>query len=148
MVEDKVLDGNRECFNIRTRLSEYIDNELSDKETKTVHGHLWDCEDCKDYYEEMREAWERMRKALNSGIPKSDNPKYIEEQVRKIRERIPLRVWIKNMCTFLKEKGFHMGVGDRLFYKRLVMLEKPRLNTNDWDRITAEYMMVDKVYKG
>lgn len=65
-----------ECRNIREKLSDYVDNELSDEETKLVDEHLKACQKCSHALEELRKIV-----AHTQGLDEAEPPPWLEQKV-------------------------------------------------------------------
>jgi hypothetical protein len=49
------------CANIREKVSEYIDGTISPEEIILIEGHLESCQECKQYFADMRKTVEHVR---------------------------------------------------------------------------------------
>ncbi len=65
-----------ECRNIREKLSDYADNQLSAKEKKLVDGHLKACQKCSHALEELRKII-----AHTQGLDEAEPPPWLEQNV-------------------------------------------------------------------
>jgi hypothetical protein len=65
-----------ECRNIREKLSDYVDNELSDEEKKLVDEHLNACQKCSHALEELRKIV-----ALTHRMEEAEPPPWLEQKV-------------------------------------------------------------------
>ncbi|MBO4897332.1 MAG: zf-HC2 domain-containing protein [Clostridia bacterium] len=57
------------CEEIKAKLNEYIDSELSKEETMDFEMHLYDCEDCKKEYVALKELGEAVRETQCTDLP-------------------------------------------------------------------------------
>ena len=65
-----------ECRNIREKLSDYVDNQLSAEEKKLVDGHLKACQKCSHALEELKKII-----ALTQGLEEAEPPPWLEQNV-------------------------------------------------------------------
>jgi hypothetical protein len=72
------------CTNIREKVSEYIDGIISPEEKNLIEGHLQSCEECNEYFADMRKTVEHVH-----NLEEIEPPAWLTQKVMaKIRSEV------------------------------------------------------------
>jgi hypothetical protein len=72
------------CADIRQKVSEYIDGSISPEEKILIEGHLQSCEECKEYFADMRKTVEHVH-----NLKEIEPPAWLTQKVMaKIRSEV------------------------------------------------------------
>ncbi|MBC8366831.1 zf-HC2 domain-containing protein [bacterium] len=70
------------CKDLARVLYDYIDDELSDSEKRSIDMHLLVCKDCRNYLKTYRDTIQMVRKIPDTPMPQ-DFSDYLEDLLRK-----------------------------------------------------------------
>ena len=73
----------RECEEVRSLFSDYVDEELSPEARRRVEDHVGFCRPCRQVLANLRHTLERLRRLAEASPPGAGDPHHVGERLRR-----------------------------------------------------------------